>query len=210
MRLVTLCFLVALGAVVGCGDVNTGPIGTGGRGGDAGAGGIAGSDGVPPTKQSSYLLSCTIATLTLEMPIELSFELDRPYTEGGSADLTFSASLTLEEQAVTTLIQIIGDGVPEIDIISLEIATWVLGATPSSVETSFAAAPIHDFDLEVDPDEVQNLAMDRRKNADLLVAMNEKLNQTIESEVGEDRGQMLPGGTDAKWILDPSISRLRM
>ena len=40
--------------------------------------------------------------------------------------------------------------------------------------------------------------------------MNEKLNAMIESEVGEDRGQMLPGGDDANWTLDPSISRLRM
>ncbi len=45
---------------------------------------------------------------------------------------------------------------------------------------------------------------------DLLVAMNEKLNALIESEVGEDRGQMLPGGNDASWTLDPSISKLRM
>ncbi len=43
-----------------------------------------------------------------------------------------------------------------------------------------------------------------------VVAMNEKLNAMIESEVGEDRGQMLPGGNDASWTLDPSISKLRM
>ena len=47
-------------------------------------------------------------------------------------------------------------------------------------------------------------------NADLLVAMNDKLNQMIEAEVGEDRGQMLPGGEESKWTLDPSIGRLRM
>ena len=29
-------------------------------------------------------------------------------------------------------------------------------------------------------------------------------------EGGEDIGQMLPGGEDADWTLDPSISRLRM
>ncbi len=81
---------------------------------------------------------------------------------------------------------------------------------PRSIEELFANNDVELFDLEVDPDEVKNLAMDRQKNADLLVAMNEKLNQTIESEVGEDRGQMLPGGADAKWTLDPSISRLRM
>ena len=81
---------------------------------------------------------------------------------------------------------------------------------PRSIEELFASNDVELFDLEADPEEVRNLAMDRQKNADLLVAMNETLNQTIESEVGEDRGQMLPGGTDAKWTLDPSISRLRM
>lgn len=139
MKLFALCLLVALGAAVGCGD-----------GGDAGAGGIAGSDGTHPAKQSSYRLSCTIATLILEIPIELSFELDRPYTEGGSADLTFSASVTFDERTATTLIDA---GVSKIDIISVEIATWVNGATPSIIQTSFAAAPINDFDLEVDPDD---------------------------------------------------------
>lgn len=103
-----------------------------------------------PAKQSSYRLSCTIATLTLEIPIDLSFELDRPYTEGGSADLTFSGSVTFDEETSTALIEA---GVSKIDIISLEIAPWVRGATPSIIETSFAAAPINDFDLNVDPDD---------------------------------------------------------
>jgi arylsulfatase len=29
--------------------------------------------------------------------------------------------------------------------------------------------------------------------------MNQKLNRLIETEVGEDRGAMLPGGADAGW-----------
>jgi arylsulfatase A-like enzyme len=82
--------------------------------------------------------------------------------------------------------------------------------TPRSIEELFANNDVELFDLDVDPDETQNLALDRQKNADLLLAMNEKLNQAIESEVGEDQGQMLPGGDDANWSLDPSISRLRM
>jgi hypothetical protein len=139
--------LFALGAAVGCGDVNGGPVGTGGSGGDAGTGGNGGN---PLAEQSSYRLSCTIDTLVLEIPIDLSFELDRPYTEGGSANLTFSAAVTFDEQAATTLIDA---GVSKIDIISLEIATWVVGATPPIMETSLAAAPINDFDLDVDPDD---------------------------------------------------------
>jgi arylsulfatase len=31
--------------------------------------------------------------------------------------------------------------------------------------------------------------------------MNDKLNRLIDAEVGEDRGQMLPGGVDAGWEI---------
>jgi hypothetical protein len=51
-------------------------------------------------------------------------------------------------------------------------------------------------DLEHDPRERNNLATDRDKPADALAAMNAKLNALIEREVGEDVGQMLPGGVD--------------
>jgi len=81
---------------------------------------------------------------------------------------------------------------------------------PRSIEALFASNDIELFDLETDPKEMNNLALDRQKNGELLFAMNEKLNVLIESEVGEDIGQMLPGGADANWILDPSIGHLRM
>jgi arylsulfatase len=81
---------------------------------------------------------------------------------------------------------------------------------PRSIEELFANNDVELFDVESDPNEMDNLATDRRSNAELLVAMNEKLNAMIEAEVGEDRGQMLPGGDDANWTLDPSVSRLRM
>jgi arylsulfatase len=81
---------------------------------------------------------------------------------------------------------------------------------PRSIEELFANNDVELFDLDADPHEMNNLAMNRRSNGDLLVAMNDKLNALIEAEVGEDVGQMLPGGADANWVLDPSISRLRM
>jgi hypothetical protein len=37
-----------------------------------------------------------------------------------------------------------------------------------------------------------------------------QFNALIETEVGEDRGQMLPTGPDANWTLDPSVGTLRM
>ncbi len=81
---------------------------------------------------------------------------------------------------------------------------------PRSIEELLANNDVELFDVENDPNEINNLATDRHRNGDLLVAMNEKLNAMIESEVGEDRGQMLPGGDDANWTLDPRVSKLRM
>lgn len=81
---------------------------------------------------------------------------------------------------------------------------------PQSLEELIGSNDVELFDTELDPHEVNNLALDTAKNGDLMVAMNDKLNALIESEVGEDIGQMLPGGEDADWTLDPSISRLRM
>jgi len=146
IRLIS-CLLLVLGAATGCGGANGGPVGTGGSGGGAGTGG---SGGNPLAEQTSYLLSCRIDTLVLEIPIDLSYELDRPYVEGGSANLTFSAAVTFGEQASTALIDA---GVSKIDIVSMEIATQLAGATPPMVATSLAAAPINDFDLEVDTDD---------------------------------------------------------
>ena len=48
------------------------------------------------------------------------------------------------------------------------------------------------FDLETDPNEMRNLAIDRRGNGELLLAMNQKLNDVIAAEVGIDNGAFLP------------------
>jgi arylsulfatase len=82
--------------------------------------------------------------------------------------------------------------------------------TPASIEALFSNNDVELFDLKSDPKEMINLAMDPRANGELLVAMNDKLNYLIALEVGEDVGQMLPGGADANWTLDPSIGHLRM
>ena len=64
------------------------------------------------------------------------------------------------------------------------------------------------YDLQADPHELNNLAIDPRKSADLLSAMNAKLNGLIDAEVGEDVGQMLPGGVDAGWVATPAVNDL--
>jgi len=79
---------------------------------------------------------------------------------------------------------------------------------PTSIEALFELNDVELFDLQADPHELNNLALDREKNADLLMAMNAKLNRLIDEEVGEDVGQMLPGGVDAGWVATPAVNDL--
>ena len=81
---------------------------------------------------------------------------------------------------------------------------------PLSMEQLFGLNDVELFDLASDPLEMNNLALNRKNNAELLVAMNDKLNLLIESEVGEDIGQMLPGGADGNWVISPDIENLRI
>lgn len=82
--------------------------------------------------------------------------------------------------------------------------------TPRSIEELFANNDAELFDLQSDPHEMVNLAADGKRNGELIVAMLAKLNALIEAEVGEDIGQMMPGGADQNWTLDRSIANLRM
>jgi arylsulfatase len=81
---------------------------------------------------------------------------------------------------------------------------------PRSIEELFANNDVELFDLKNDPDEINNLGVTRKPNSEILEMMNDKLNTLVADEVGEDVGQMLPGGADANWTLDPSVSKLRM
>ena len=60
------------------------------------------------------------------------------------------------------------------------------------------------FVMQADPAELNNLG---RSQPELVLAMNEKLNRLIEAEVGEDKGQMLPGGLDAGWEVSEETLR---
>jgi len=76
---------------------------------------------------------------------------------------------------------------------------------PTSLEDLFKLNDVELFDLEKDPLEVDNLSMDPKKNGELIEAMNAKLNKLLETEVGEDVGQMLPGGVDAGWVATDAV-----
>ncbi len=70
---------------------------------------------------------------------------------------------------------------------------------PTTVEDLYRFNDVELYDLRADPFEMVNLAAGGPQHRDLVVAMNDKLNRLIDAEVGEDRGQMLPGGIDAGW-----------
>jgi len=74
---------------------------------------------------------------------------------------------------------------------------------PESIEDLYRLNDVELYDVSVDPDEMNNLAVDRKRHQDVIVAMNDKLNRLVDAEVGEDRGQMLPGGIDAGWEVTP-------
>jgi|GEM_PF-6363420 len=156
-----------------------------------GSGGSGGNGGNPLAEQSTYRLTCMIDTTVLEIPIELSYALDRPYTEGGSADLSFSAAVTFEEPAVRTLIDA---GISKIDILAMNVGTWVIGATPSMIGTSFGAAPINDFDLDVDTDSNGAPGPHRLELDTVMVATRvSKGAQEVELGLGLDQVSLLFG-----------------
>lgn len=67
---------------------------------------------------------------------------------------------------------------------------------PTTMEAIRRFNDVELYDTVADPLEIDDLA---RSKPELVMAMNEKLNRLIDEEVGEDRGQMLPGGIDAGW-----------
>jgi arylsulfatase len=58
------------------------------------------------------------------------------------------------------------------------------------------------YDLKKDTNEMHNLAVDLKKNGELMLAMNAKLNELIDIEVGEDIGQMLPKASGVNWTIN--------
>ena len=70
---------------------------------------------------------------------------------------------------------------------------------PTTLEEIHRVNDVELFDTQADPLEMNNLAMAGTEQRELVIAMNDKLNRLIDAEVGEDRGQMLPGGIDAGW-----------
>lgn len=72
---------------------------------------------------------------------------------------------------------------------------------PTTLEQIFKVNDVELFDLENDPHELKNLALDKGYQ-DLLLAMNDKLNRLLDREVGRDDGSHLPDIGGVNWAFD--------
>jgi arylsulfatase len=74
--------------------------------------------------------------------------------------------------------------------------------SPANVDELFKWNDVELFDLASDPGEMHNLAIDRAKNAEVIAAMNGKLEAVIKAEIGKDDGRELPDIPNVTWGLD--------
>jgi choline-sulfatase len=63
---------------------------------------------------------------------------------------------------------------------------------PTTLEDLFAHNDVELYDVASDPGEMRNLATERTRKGELLLAMNGKLNDMIANEVGEDSPDVMP------------------
>ena len=63
--------------------------------------------------------------------------------------------------------------------------------TPETIEDLFANNDVELYDLANDPEDMNNLALDPEKNAELIMELNEQLNALIAAEIGVDDGSEL-------------------
>jgi arylsulfatase len=74
--------------------------------------------------------------------------------------------------------------------------------SPKTLDELFKWNDVELYDVVSDPTEVNNLALDRTKNADLLMTMNGKLEAVIKAEIGVDNGRELPDIPKVTWGID--------
>ena len=74
--------------------------------------------------------------------------------------------------------------------------------SPKSIEDLYQFNDVELFDLQNDPEEVRNLAVDRRGNSTLIMAMNTKLEAIIKAEIGKDDGREMPNIPTVDWTIE--------
>lgn len=72
---------------------------------------------------------------------------------------------------------------------------------PANLDELYRYNDLELYDRENDPDEMINLAADRNQNAELILAMSEKLESVIAAEIGADDGSELPQVDGIDWSL---------
>ncbi|MDB5486802.1 MAG: sulfatase [Reyranella sp.] len=78
--------------------------------------------------------------------------------------------------------------------------------TPTTFEELLARNDLEMYDLTNDPDEIDNLAADRTKNAERMFALNKVMNERLAEEVGADDGSFLPI-RNGKWFFPTASER---
>ena len=73
---------------------------------------------------------------------------------------------------------------------------------PGTLAQLYTANDVELFDLQADPLETVNLAVDREKRADLIATMSGKLEAMIKAEIGDDNGREMPELSTVTWIID--------
>jgi arylsulfatase A-like enzyme len=73
---------------------------------------------------------------------------------------------------------------------------------PADLEELYKANDVELFDLQSNPAETNNLAVDREKHSDLIASMSAKLEALIRLEIGRDDGREMPELANVSWTID--------
>ncbi|WP_295135504.1 sulfatase-like hydrolase/transferase [uncultured Reyranella sp.] len=73
---------------------------------------------------------------------------------------------------------------------------------PATIDELFKWNDVELYDIATDPAEMNNLAIDRKSNAEVILTMNGKLSALIKAEIGKDDGRELPDVAGITWGLD--------
>jgi len=73
---------------------------------------------------------------------------------------------------------------------------------PADLDALYKNNDVELFDLQNDPTETVNLAVDRAKNGDLVATMTAKLEALIKAEIGDDNGREMPDIGAIDWTID--------